>query len=534
MELEAPSLQLADFMELFAGNRTNYGQHQYNFKEGEVKEAGKNSTVTNKLLTIDQYKAHLNGTIGLGIIPIDDKGDVRFGVIDIDVYDTDLMPYIRAIERHNLPLVPFKSKSGGLHLYMFMKQPVNAKAVIELLTKQVNILGLDLYIKHKLNRIIEIFPKQSKLNDGNVGSWINMPYYNAVKTRQCAIRNGKDLTLDEALAYIKSKRTTLTDVRTMLNELPHADGPPCLQTIDLLGNMSKGSGRNNYLFSFGVYLKKKDPEFWEQHLFEVNAGMEEPIEREELEQTIESLRKKDYLYKCNEAPCVDFCRKSLCKTREFGIGKEGGYFSDLEYGKFTQIHSYEPYYEWEVKLQGTEEFKILRFKNEADIIGQDAFLRLCIRELHRLPIKIKQSEWYNVVNQALATITIQEVEKEDDTSPIGMFKALFIEFLDDRAMAQTKEQIFNRRVYKDDKNGKYYFRTCDLSDFMFVAKAFRYYSPSELHGLLRDFKAEPCRIKTESGRQIRVYSMTSEAVANIGKVEVEPFKAEFTKDDDKF
>jgi hypothetical protein len=535
VDTEAPSLQLADFMDLFSGNIHNYGQHTYAFREGEVKEEGKSWTVANKLLTVDQYKAHLNGTQGLGVIPVDDKGDLKFGVIDIDVYDTDFGTYIDAIERNNLPLVPFRSKSGGLHLYMFMSQMVSAKAVIDLLNKQVILLGLDLYVKHKLNRIIEVFPKQVKQEEGKQGSWINLPYYDAAKTRQCALKGGKDLSLDAALSYAKSKRVSLTDVRNILNESSNADGPPCLQTINLFSGPTKGGGRNNYLFSFGVYLKKKEPELWEQRLFEINERMEEPLEADELESTaIASLRKTSYTYKCMEVPCVDFCRKTLCKTRDFGIGKEGGYFSELEYGKLTQFKGSDPYYEWEVRIIGAEKFSVLRFKTEADVIGQDVFLRLCFRELHLLPVKIKQSEWYKKINEALATLTVHSVEQEDDTSPMGIFKSLFVQFLTDRAMAATKEQIVNGRVYLDDKTKTYYFRTQDLTEFLFVTKMFKYYAPSEVHGFLRDFSAMATRISTESGKQVRVYALTQTDLALIGKVRGEAFKAEFKSREEDF
>jgi hypothetical protein len=537
VDVEAPSLQLADFMDLFSGNIHNYGQHEYNFKPDSVKEEGKSWTVPNKLLTQDQYKAHLSGGTGLGIIPVDDKGDVKFGVIDIDVYDSDFTPYINAIESNNLPLIPFKSKSGGLHLYMFMQQRANAKTVIDLLNKQIMVLGLDLYIKHKLNRIIEVFPKQAKQEAGKQGSWINLPYYNVAQTRQVAIKGGKELTLDAALSYAKSKRVALADVRSLLNDVPNADGPPCLQTINLFGGPSKGGGRNNYLFSFGVYLKKKEPELWEQRLFEINERMASPLKPEELENTvISSLRKTGYTYKCLEAPCVDFCRKTVCKTRDFGIGKEGGYFSELEYGKMTQFRGNDPYYEWEVKVIGANRFSNLRFKTEADVIGQDVFLRLCFRELHMLPVKIKQSEWYKKINEALASIKIEDIKQEDDTSPMGIFQSLFIQFLTERAMAQTKDQILGHpgRAYFDDKTNKYYFRTQDLTEYLFVTKLFKYYAPSEVHGILRDFKAEAVRILTETGKQIRVYTIKQEDLDGIGRLDIAPFKAEFKRPEDEF
>jgi hypothetical protein len=339
------------------------------------------------------------------------------------------------------------------------------------------------------------------------------------------------------LTYAKSKRVSLADVRVSLNEVANADGPPCLQTLDLFGGPAAGGGRNNYLFSFGVYLKQKEPELWEQRLFEINERMEQPLKTEELENTIvSSLRKTSYTYKCVEAPCVDFCRKTLCKTRDFGIGKEGGYFSELDYGRMIQFKAADPYYEWEVKVIGAEKFSVLRFKTEADVIGQDMFLRLCFRELHLLPVKIKQSAWYKKVNEALAKIDVQNVDQEDDTSPMGIFKSLFVQFLTERAMAATKDQICGHpgRVYLDEKVNKYYFRTQDLTEYLFVTKLFKYYGPGEVHGILRDFKAVSTRVTTESAKQIRVYSIDHDDLAAIGRIRTEPFKATFKNGADDF
>jgi hypothetical protein len=101
-------------------------------------------------------------------------------------------------------------------------------------------------------------------------------------------------------------------------------------------------------------------------------------------------------------------------------------------------------------------------------------------------------------------------------------------------MAQTRDQICGNpgRVYFDEKVDKYYFRTNDLTEFVFVTKMFKYYGPSEVHAMLRDFKAEATRINTESGRQVRVYAITREAVAGIGHVRGEAFKAEFKREED--
>jgi len=309
-------LQLADFMSLFKGNIHNYGLHDYDFSDKE-KETGRSITIKNKLLTSEEYKQHLNGKKGLGLIPINEENKCCFVVIDVDLYNENFSSYLKAITNNNFPLVSFKSKSGGLHIYIFFKTWVNVRAGIDLINKFITLLGIDLLIKRKLNKVVEVFPKQYKLNQGDVGSWINIPYYNAEDTKQFLIANNKRLSLDRALLHIKEKRVSLNETVNFIKELPFYDAPPCLQTLYFLNPLEKNSGRNDFLFSFGVYLKQKDENFFEQKLSDINNSMRFPIDTVELEKTIlQSLRKKDYIYKCKTSPCANFCNKNMCKKRE--------------------------------------------------------------------------------------------------------------------------------------------------------------------------------------------------------------------------
>ena len=285
-------LLLSDFMSLFSGNTHNYGQHEYNFTESK-KESGKSYTVPNKLLTEKQYKDHLEGKKGLGVIPINKENKCKFIAIDIDVYDFNLNKYIEAIERNDFPFVPFKSKSGGLHFFIFLKELEDVKKVKDLIQKLITYLGIDILIKNRLNKMIEIFPKQIKLQKGAIGNWINLPYYNYEDTRQYALRNGKKLKFTDALVYCKEKLTTINDLKSLVSDIPFQDGPPCLQSIYLLNPIGENEGRNNYLFSFAVYFKKVDENFFEQKVFEINSSLQVPLSTNELEKTIlQSIRKK--------------------------------------------------------------------------------------------------------------------------------------------------------------------------------------------------------------------------------------------------
>lgn len=505
---EISELRIQEFMKFFSGSQHNYGEYSYNQREEEGKKlSGVARTVTKKLLTLEEYKSHLNGEKGLGIIPITEKNTCLFSAIDVDVYDEDLSFYVKAIERGRFPLVPFVSKSGGLHLYMFLKEETPVAPVLKLMKTFAFLLSLDILMKRKHKDSLEVFPKQTILSAGEVGNWINLPYYNAKDTRQFAIKEGAKLSLHDALSYIRTKQISYEDAELFLKEVIFNDAPPCLQRIYLINPMDKNSGRNNYLFSFGVYLKKKDEDYFEQGLQEVSRSMIDPLPDKEVESTIlSSLRKKDYSYKCKESPCIDFCHKKECSKREFGIGKSEGYFSSVECGQLYQYKTMSPYYEWEVRLQGQEEPVRLRFKTEDEIIRQDTFLRLCMRELHELPSKLKQSVWFEKVNEALKEIKIFDIDKDEDTSPYILLRNLISEFLTGRAPATTREQILAKRVFFDSSTKEYYFRTKDLIEYLYVTKQFRHFQPSELHGILRELNCttKKIRLKEKDGEQIRV------------------------------
>ena len=125
-------LHIQEFMSFFCGSRYNFGRTIYGEKTASGKVAARSETVTQKLITIEDYRSHFAGVTGLGIIPVQEDNNVKFGVIDVDIYDDDLSIYVRAIERGKFPLVPFYSKSGGLHIYIFLpiRYPQNRRRIL--------------------------------------------------------------------------------------------------------------------------------------------------------------------------------------------------------------------------------------------------------------------------------------------------------------------------------------------------------------------------------------------------------------------
>ena len=161
---------LKPFINLYDAGRHQYTKRYFNFtKTNEHGKVIQNYKKGDGLLTDQHYKDHLRGEYGLVVCPIDHDGKCKFGVIDDDTYDKEHTKEIRKkILQMELPLVPLPSKSGGIHLTLFLEEKIEAKLVRKLLNC--------LREKLDLPKDTEIFPKQDKIEKGAVGSCINLPY----------------------------------------------------------------------------------------------------------------------------------------------------------------------------------------------------------------------------------------------------------------------------------------------------------------------------------------------------------------------
>ena len=135
------------FSKLFEGRHDAYGQYVTG-KKVRGKLQGKAWTES-KLVTKDLYREHLNGKVGLGIVPLMEDGFCLFGAIDIDDYSLDLNKLESKLK--DLPLILCRTKSGGAHLYLFAKEPISAIIFREKLFEFSLALG---------HSSTEIFPKQ--------------------------------------------------------------------------------------------------------------------------------------------------------------------------------------------------------------------------------------------------------------------------------------------------------------------------------------------------------------------------------------
>ena len=440
--------QVERFTSLFNGLRRAYGYSRAGKKrdpEGKVQSF--NKTVIGEL-TEGRYRRHMDGEESLGVVPIDDGDVCYFGAIDIDEYDgLDHKWLVDKLRERDLPLVVCRSKSNGAHVYAFFKEAQDAHNVRTMLMRISVVLG---------QPGVEIFPKQTELaDDQDVGNWINLPYFGG--TRTAVGPDGADMALDEFLDYADASRMDTVDELQVETPSAFNDGPPCLQQLAHSG--TPAGARNNALIGFGVYAKKKYPDEWEDMLEEYNRRhMTPPLAAEEVINTIKSLRRKDYGYKCNDAPMVNLCNRELCLSRKYGIqpGSDSG--ASVQIDGITKINTDPPL--WIVGVEG----KRIHLKT-SELMDQNAFRRRVFEKTNKIMGRMKGENW-----EALLQTKVQEIEVEEapsDASNSGQLLEFLERWLTDHPVGtQRSELLLGKPVQTSDGSGRVHFRSNDFYDFL--------------------------------------------------------------------
>ena len=247
------------FKSIFLGLEIAYGQYQPGERGENGKQKGK-AFIVRGSVTEEHWDKHLRGEgPALGIIPITENNDCRWGCIDIDEYNFDHTSLVKSIRNHNLPLIVCRSKSGGAHVFLFTKENIPASLMQSKLKEMAVILGYE---------GSEIFPKQTEIlvDRGDTGNFLNLPYYNEMKGLRYAINdNGAGCTLEEFYSLYDKfslRSEEVEQIKTKKKKIEEAftGGPPCLDKLATTG-FGEGS-RNNALFNIAVYYKQSSPDTW--------------------------------------------------------------------------------------------------------------------------------------------------------------------------------------------------------------------------------------------------------------------------------
>ncbi len=482
------------FMNLFSGYEKAHGQYRVQQKEADGKMSGRAVTIA-ETATKDIFESHLNGeSFILGIIMLREDNSCSFGCIDIDIRgETKLEESLEELEIkiRNTPLVLCRSKSGGAHLYLFTDPPIAAVDMVAKLNEFAAILGYG---------GSEIFPKQiSRANAHDRGNWINLPYWGGNNTERYAIHNGKRLALEGFLDLAEDKRTTYEDLDKYAPDLTDkfSDGPPCLQHIMTMG-FPEG-GRNNSLFNVGVYFRKKEPDDWQESLMKFNyEALSTPLPSGEVNGLIKSVSKKNYAYTCKQAPICNFCEKSKCLTRKYGVGRTGG-------GQEIQIDAITKYetenrssVRWYLDVGG-ERIEV----TTQQLLDQRQLQKICVERLNKCPSTMAVQRWESRINELLTSVEV--IQDPDDASPQGQFEKVLDGFLTGKVQARHKDEIMNAKPWHDSDESKVYFRSEDL--FIYLdARRFKYQSQHQIWSWLRSSGGDRKTFRIKS-KPVKVWSV---------------------------
>lgn len=454
-------------MSLFEGYGKAYGVYVI---EGEAtpgeKKVGKAKTLKRDV-TPQLWENHLNGFAGLGVIPINETSNVKFGAIDIDVYDLDHKELIRKIETAKMPLVVCRTKSGGAHCYLFMTEWTSAKLVQGKLREMASLLGYG---------TSEIYPRQTEIlmERGDQGQWINMPFYDHTKTNRYAFDiTGKMMTLAQFIPFAELRRQTPAQLKKWavkeVDELK--EGPPCLNVLCKQG-FPEGT-RNNGLMNLGVYAMKSSPDGWEKLLADLNnAYMKPPLDPSEVMGIIKSLKKKDYNYTCSQAPIQPFCNAVKCRLCKFGVGNGTGLPA---LGTLTKLDTKPP--TWFIDVEGGSRLEL----TTEQLQNPRAFQLVCMETLNVVPSIPNKGVWDALIQKLMESVSI--VEASADMNPIGQFMEYVEKFCTGRAQAKTQDEILLGKPWLNGE--RHFFQISSLIAFL-ERNRFEYDSLKWIFKVLRD------------------------------------------------
>jgi len=314
-------------------------------------------------LTDQVYIDHLNGIKSIGMQPCNEEGETKYGIIDIDPKNYDHFDkkfIIDKIQEYRLPLIPILSKSGSIHLYIFMEKFVEAAALKSFLS---NLLPL-----FKLKADTEIFPKQTQLTRDlergglRPGQFINLPYFN--KTERRALNtDGTEFTFEQFIPLVESNLVDPDQLTTITESIDKKifegadedfkDGPPCLATLSTIMKDPQFDGKDRFMYNYHVFVKMKYEDTWKQKV--KNAPVKYFAEQDAnawddklLNAKVRSWARSFKGYTCTQSPISDHCKKGICVKKKFGVlsGSKGTY-PELTNLKKIDLDP-EPEYEFDV------------------------------------------------------------------------------------------------------------------------------------------------------------------------------------------
>jgi hypothetical protein len=421
------------YIKYFTGLKRNYGfcNISNGYKDpntGKIKFHSGDYGWSGKPITDQDYQLHLEGKKSIGIQPCDDNGYARFGAIDIDpkIYkDLDIQFYLKIIQDKELPLIPIKSKSSGLHLYVFTKEFVKAKEIKDFLEQVLFLFNLPI--------TTEIFPKQTKLGSNTEGdkingNFINLPYFSGSE-RVALDPSGKEMSLDLFLKCVELNQITSKQLKEISDGIirkeltggneEFKDGPPCLE---ILSKNKMTDGRDRFLYNYMVFAKKKYPDSWKNKVLQAGRNyfeFDQTWTDDYITKKIKNWEKDTKGHTCHDPLLAPVCIKSECIKRSFGILSD----KKITWPRLTNLVKVDfkpdPEYYFDVERDDGETVSV-HARNKNEIKDQNELRGLIMAQADELPPPIKSMEFYEIIKVLLATQ--DTVQPAPGTTPIEILK----------------------------------------------------------------------------------------------------------------
>ena len=469
-------MDIERFKNIFEGFDKGFGVFSFTKMEG-AKQKGNNYT-SRDLLTTEIWNNHLHGIKfkpkvitqegkeffpvidSIGVAPVKEDHTCKWGCIDIDEYPVNFQELNKKIRERKLPLILCKSKSKGAHAFLFSKTWVPAKLMQDKITEIARTLG-----QANQDRIYPIQTEPKILEKGEIGNWLNIPYYhhkNSDKTKwRSAINDdGTEATIEQFFELYEKYSLTEEELENFsipLEDDWFKDGPMCLRTMATYGFVE--GQRNNTLTEIGIYLKKRFPDIWKKKLEEYNSHWFKdlqggPLGPQEVLNIQNSLTKKDYFYGCKKPPLQPFCNSQKCRLQKHGVGE--GNVPNNNVSKLSVMVSNPKV--WFLTYDGKTVVLSSR-----ELATQRLWQIQATEQTHKTPQLLKQGDWETLLNKLQNKENLTVIPADPETTNKGKLRRFLSKWCLDMIKVEENESGKWEIAYQDkspfiDKNGTVWFQ----------------------------------------------------------------------------
>lgn len=467
-------MDLSKLTELFDGSKKKYGVFKPSgLKRADGKVEGDYSweNYPSDGNEIPIWEKHINGIESFGMVPLREDNTVSFGVIDVDQIksEEEANNVLAIMKSWNLPFIPFRSKSGGVHAYLFIDGSAPAKEVKRRLT------ALSLKLGRPKNTI-DIFPVQTRSTSNAGGNQINMPYFNYKDTeiKRWAIRdyNIKDLIPLEEFLKMDVKRITLKELETVgIKQV--SDYPPCMDYY--FENQVKEGERDKALLQFGCVARKIHGEdedkirdamanFMEKYFYSTE-GFDSAQFAKKVSQTMRKRDENDRKDEkdiweirnvCSQIADLGHCDKVGCRNRKYGLVEKSVMVTDYRMIRTNPRRHLLTM----VNEQGEE---VIISMTTDQLWTQNQIAKRCWEEqikwtwVESDEFQTMKDEWFN---------NMKVIDSYDEGEErLSEFSTILHAFIDEKKGANDITQIDYGYVYRCDKVKRYFWNATSFKHY---------------------------------------------------------------------